>query len=128
MFGQRHVEVRITGLQFSGFAAAGQATPQYSADIVGTVDCSDLVADRLDTTVNYTDLSDLLVRTAEGQPFNIMETLASTYCKAALERFSGLTLIQVELRRASAHADLGAESVGVRVQMQRSRAWGLEDR
>ncbi|UYK41636.1 dihydroneopterin aldolase [Microbacterium terricola] len=114
----------LTGLRAFGrhgvFAHERENGQQFTVDLVLSVDAapaasSDDVAD----TVHYGEVADAVAAIIEGEPVNLIETLATRIADAVLA-FAGVRAVQVTVHKPQ--APIAHEFADVAVTITRPRA------
>ena len=73
--------------------------------------------DQLADTVDYAKVSHDIIKLAQQESFELIETLAERVCEHVLQHYSGVQAIQLKL--AKPHAVAEAKQVGVKIWRQR---------
>ncbi|WP_296830233.1 dihydroneopterin aldolase [Thiomicrospira sp.] len=73
--------------------------------------------DQLADTVDYAKVSQDIIKLAQQESFELIETLAEQVCQHVLQHYSGVQAIQLKL--AKPHAVAEAKQVGVKIWRQR---------
>ncbi|NDB17916.1 MAG: dihydropteroate synthase [Actinobacteria bacterium] len=115
--------VRINGVSATGFHGVFDFEREQGQ--VFRVDCtlvrrpSPAGEDRIDQTVNYADVADLIVAHISGEPVNLIETLAERIAAAILERFE-VDAVEVVVHKPQAPLTVPFDDVSVTVLRWRS--------
>jgi 7,8-dihydroneopterin aldolase/epimerase/oxygenase len=117
--------VFLRGLSFYGYhgvhpeeTSLGQ---RFEVDLDASIDLQNAgSSDDLQHTVSYSDLYAVAQGVVEGEPRNLIDTVASEIARRALSRFPLIESITVEIRKPSAPVRAGGlDHVGVRVHRTR---------
>lgn len=73
--------------------------------------------DQLADTVDYAKVSQDIIKLAQQETFELIETLAEQVCEHVLQHYKGVQAIQLKL--AKPHAVAEAKQVGVKIWRQR---------
>ncbi|WP_051678468.1 dihydroneopterin aldolase [Thiomicrospira pelophila] len=73
--------------------------------------------DQLADTVDYAQVSQDIIKMAQKESFELIETLAEQVCEHVLKHYRGVQAIQLKL--AKPHAVAEAKQVGVKIWRQR---------
>lgn len=73
--------------------------------------------DQLADTVDYAKVSQDIIKLAQQESFELIETLAEQVCEHVLKHYQGVQAIQLKL--AKPHAVAEAKQVGVKIWRQR---------
>ncbi len=77
-------------------------------------------SDDLTKGVSYTDLFEVARDVVEGEPLNLIETVAHRVATRTLERFPPVDSVVVEIRKPSAPVQTGGlDHTGVRIERRR---------
>ncbi len=118
--------VLLRGMQFYGYhgvhpeeTSLGQ---RFELDIDVELDLQTAGAeDDIQHTVNYSEMFALAKEIVEGEPHNLIESVAETICQRALARYSVVESLIVEIRKPSAPVRSGGlDYVGVRIRRTRA--------
>ena len=117
---------RITLLGLRGFGRHGVYESErtvgqpFVADVVLNVDTTVAArSDDLADTVSYADVAALVVAVIEGEPVNLLETLAARIAEACL---SDVRVESVEVTVHKPEAPVGVTFTDVSVSIQRARS------
>lgn len=117
-------EIRLTGLQVFGyhgvFDVERREGQHFGLDVTLGVDVSEAAAgDDLTKTVDYGDLATRVAAVVEGEPVDLIETLASRIAEVALT-YDRVGYVEVTVHKPSAPIPL--QFADVAVVVRRSRA------
>ena len=118
-------EVRLEGMVFYGYHGVlpeeRKLGQRFVVDLEVECDLSQAGAsDRLEDTVNYTNLFNVTKDVIEGTPRNLLEALAEDICKGVLASSSLARRVRVRIQKPAPPIKGGVMS-GASVQIRRER-------
>ena len=129
---EQHTEVLVKGLKFNGrhgaFESERETEQPFVADILAVVDMPDSCDDAMSHVVDYTEIANALLDLNRGKCYVTLEAFAADFCRGILQRFAGITMVEVQLRKLAPQVTFEVDELGVCVRMHRARAWGMEER
>lgn len=97
---------------------------KFVFDAVIGVDFTDSVeSDNLSDTVSYADVCDLLVNTAKGKKYNLLEKLAYECAYGIFEKFNRVKSVELSVWKPSAPMEYKFSNAGVKIELERVRAY-----
>ena len=115
--------IQIEGLELKGFHGAlaeekknGQ---RFLFDIELVAHDAGVRSDKLQDTVDYTEVVECIRAISEGRNFNLIEALAASVADSLLERFP-ISRARVRVRKPEVKLGGPLDSVGVEIRRQRS--------
>ncbi|MCY7817997.1 dihydroneopterin aldolase [Bacillus haynesii] len=88
-------KVHVEGMEFYGyhgvFKEENKLGQRFRVDLTAFLDLSEAgKTDNIDATINYAELYKLCKEVVEGEPVNLVETLAETIAAKVLEKFEAV--------------------------------------
>lgn len=115
----REVIVFVTGLEFYAYHGVPDAEQaighRYRLDLEMKVVCGATESDRVEETVDYGEVSALLVRTATGQQVRTVERLANLMLDELFARFPSINSARIRLAKRLPPAPLIVDELGVQI-------------
>jgi dihydropteroate synthase len=116
--------IRLVGIEASGrHGVSGEeraSVQPFEVDVTARADVSLAAStDDLAATVDYAALQSLVVERVEAQSFRLLESLAADIGRAALDRWSAISEVDVVVRKPRAPMPGPVEAVEVRVRLAR---------
>lgn len=115
--------VFVSNLCVYGFHGVAKAEQSLGQKFFIDIDCSVVrpgpAADRMEDTVCYGALCDLVVQLSARTTFNLIESFARQVANEILAEFPLVQSVRVQIRKPSAPVRHAIDHVGVEVQMRR---------
>ena len=113
----------MSGLRFHAFHGLTRLERQvgvrHRVDVWMDADIERAAAsDRIEDTIDYREVHDLVVRTGRDNSFHLIETLAARICRELLGRFS-CDEVRVSVRKETPVLDGIVDDVGVELTLRR---------
>jgi dihydroneopterin aldolase len=115
------VVVELAGLEVPGRHGVEEEERQNEQPFLYDlrVELPDPKADRIEATVDYREVVELLKGISAEREFNLLEALASAVAEALLQRFSEIERVRVRVRKPE--VELGAAVDYAAATVERSR-------
>jgi dihydroneopterin aldolase len=115
-------KIIIKGISAKGFHGASKSErkngQKFIVDIELILDLKKL-QDNLGKTVNYAEVTEIVVKHVMGEPFLLIETLAEKIAKNLLDQFNLLDSVYVTIHKPKAPIPFKFKDVLVQIQLQR---------
>jgi dihydroneopterin aldolase len=120
------VEVELRGLSIYTHHGVSEAEREIGQRLVIDVDfdvpdCDAVLTDRLEDTVNYSEVADIVALAATERRYRTLERLGRVIGERILERF-GCESVRVRAAKPEPPIPLSLEEVAVEVVLERERA------
>jgi dihydroneopterin aldolase len=89
-------------------------------------DCDAVLTDRIEDTVDYSQVADLVVLAATERSYRTLERLAHVIAERLMERY-GCDLVRVRAAKPEPPLPLSIDEVAVEVTRERAPSHGLDD-
>lgn len=118
------VTVAVTGLSVYTHHGVEEAERQVGQRLVFDLSfeldhCDAVVTDRIEDTVDYESVSDVVALTASERPLKTLERLSQKVADRLLERFSTVRLVTVRVAKTEPPMALSVEEVAVELTVER---------
>lgn len=117
------LKVTVTGYRFFGkhgvYAQERELGVQLVADIIAHVDLEVCGSDRIQDTVDYIELADMLEAVSEGHSYRTLEALGWRFAQACLKEWPVIQRLTVKIRKPAPAAAVALDSVGIEVTVTR---------
>ncbi len=116
--------ITVSGIRFHAYHGLTKLERQvgvrHCVDVILTADVAAAAeSDRIEDTIDYRQIHDLVVRVGRQNSFHLIETLAARICKEILEQHP-CEKVEVAVRKETPVLDGILDSVGVGLEMSRS--------
>ena len=110
--------IEITGIRLRGRHGAlpeeRELGLEFAVDVIAWLDFAPAAAgDDLKKTVNYAELAGLAARIVEGEPRDLIETVAAEIAEEAMRAYPELFAVEVTIHKPQAPIDLVFDDVAV---------------
>lgn len=116
-------EIRISNLRIHGFHGVKDAEKSlgqiFEVDLSCTILRKNPLSDRMDDTLCYGELCDLVCEVSTEAVFNLIETLAERIVDKIFERYDVAQGVEIEIRKPSAPLTHIVDHVGVALSRTR---------
>lgn len=122
--------IRISGIRFHAFHGLTRLERQvgvrHKVDLAMTTDLGPSAqGDRIEDTIDYRAVHDVVVRVGRQNSFHLIETLAVKICREILEKFPACTEVEASVTKETPVVDGMVDTVGVELTVDRADLEGL---
>jgi len=118
------MQIQIEGLEIYGYHGVlpeektlGQP---FAFDVFLTLDeCPGAHTDRVEDTIDYTEVIDVVTEVVTGQSFDLLERLSCAVAEAVLERFGSVAAVRVKATKPRAPIPCALRGVSAVVELYR---------
>jgi dihydroneopterin aldolase len=116
--------IRISGIRFHAFHGLTRLERQvgvrHRVDLAMTTDLRPSAeGDRIEDTIDYREVHDVVVRVGRQNSFHLIETLAVKICREILRRFPGCSEVEAVVTKETPVVDGMVDTVGVELTLSR---------
>jgi dihydroneopterin aldolase / 2-amino-4-hydroxy-6-hydroxymethyldihydropteridine diphosphokinase len=120
------VQIRIEGLEvyaYHGVLAEEKTLGQpFVLDLILCMDeCRGCRSDRVEDTIDYTEVIDAVTEVATGESYDLLEKVAGEVGRRILEQFPAVDEVDVKVRKPRPPIPCSLQSVGVRLSVSRTQ-------
>ena len=115
------VVVELAGLEVPGRHGVGEEERQSEQPFLYDVrvELPEPRSDRIEDTVDYRDVVELLREISEAREFSLLEALAATVAEALLQRFPAIRHVRVRVRKPRVQLGTGVDYAAATVEQSR---------
>ncbi|MDQ7006958.1 MAG: dihydroneopterin aldolase [Acidobacteriota bacterium] len=116
--------ISVAGIRFHAFHGLTRLERKvgvrHRVDVWMTSDVARAAeSDRIEDTIDYREVHDLVVRVGRQNSFHLIETLVVRLCRELLETFPACREVEVSVRKETPVLDGMVDTVGVELRMSR---------